>query len=562
MSSPVRKEACPACRAEGHDTKGDNLAIWPEGNGYCIRCGYKQYSKGETMSFKEAPAKLTVNDILTYKIGGDPARKIPLDILNEYQVRVQTGETTGKPDTVFYPYWVDPSSPKPAAYKCKRIRDKDFWCTRGKKGLFGKNTCKGGARFLMLTEGEEDALAAKVMFKGRPTKIDVVSIPDGAHETDKEPKSLYKEKLFFGGYDTVFICLDNDPEGKAFQSMIADWFSTFVKVRLVDLPNKYGKDAGDFYTGGYDKEFIAAVNSAKEYTPEGIVSGDDISLDDLLVADEPGVRIPFSGLNDKLGGLRKGEITTICAGSGIGKTTMVREIVKDLIEQGHSVANVALEDQMKLSAQALLALDMDIPLRKFRFNPPTKSECQPSYDKLIGNGKTYFFKHFGGLNSKKLMSTLYNYAKSKEVDYIVLDHISMVISSSHEVVNERKDIDSLMTKLAEMVVDTGVGLLQIVHLKRTSDGKSFAKGGEVELTDLRGSAALEQLSWSVVGLERDQQGDDSDFSRVRILKNRTYSYTGLCDHLKYHMDTGRMTNYEADEVSLPELDEFIEEIGE
>ena len=79
------------------------------------------------------------------------------------------------------------------------------------------------------------------------------------------------------------------------------------------------------------------------------------------------------------------------------------------------------------------------------------------------------------------MNKLYYYAKSECVDYIMLDHLSLVISSSDGIQNERKDIDSLMTKLAAMVVETGVGLLQVVHLKRSSGDKSFAKGGEVEV---------------------------------------------------------------------------------
>jgi twinkle protein len=129
----------------------------------------------------------------------------------------------------------------------------------------------------------------------------------------------------------------------------------------------------------------------------------------------------------------------------------------------------------------------------------------------------------------------------------------MVISSTRTS-NERKEIDTLMTKLAEMVVETGVGLIQIVHLKRTTGEKSYAHGGEVELTDLRGSAALEQLSWAVVGLERDQQGDDHNFSRVRILKNRTVGFTGLCDTLYYDPMTGRLKN------AVPEVEELEEKM--
>jgi twinkle protein len=137
------------------------------------------------------------------------------------------------------------------------------------------------------------------------------------------------------------------------------------------------------------------------------------------------------------------------------------------------------------------------------------------------------------------MKKLYYYAQSKKCDFIVLDHLSIVVSAT-DTNNERKAIDTLMTQLAKLVVQTGVGLIQIVHLKRPSGDKSFAKGGEVELSDLRGSAALEQLSWNVIGLERDQQGDSRDFSRIRVLKNRTCGFTGACDTLKYNPQTGRL----------------------
>ena len=94
---------------------------------------------------------------------------------------------------------------------------------------------------------------------------------------------------------------------------------------------------------------------------------------------------------------------------------------------------------------------------------------------------------------------------------------------------------------------TGVGVLAVVHLKRGTGGagKSFNKGDEVELTDLRGSAALEQLSWNVIALERDQQSmDKCDVSHIRLLKNREWGYTGLCDTMMYDHTTGRLKAFD------------------
>lgn len=527
------KESCPKCRSEGRDTTGDNLVRYEDGGARCFSCGYQE-RKGAELAPK---SKLNISQVATYPVGSNPSRMIPDDITALYDIRVSVDVTTGKPDTVYYPYY----NKEMYAAKCRKIADKKFFWVGSPEGLFGKQACTKPSPILIVTEGEEDTLAAKTILMdskyGVPKDYHVVSVPNGA----ALDKIMTSEAAFFAGYKKIFVVFDNDEPGKKAAVEVADWLSTLTAVHVVTIPEEYGKDVSDLLTSGNGEAFRNACLKAPLYEPEGIVSGSDISLESLLEPLEEGYKIPFTGMQDKLHGLRKSEIVTICAGSGIGKSTMTRELAKSLIDQGCTVAVVALEDQMSVAAQALIALDMNIPLNKFRFSPPSYEETKPHYDRMVGNGKTFFFKHFGGLNSENLINKLYYYARSKRCDFIILDHLSMVISASNSN-NERKDIDSLMTQLAKMVVETGVGLIQVVHLKRTGGEKSFAKGGEVELTDLRGSAALEQLSWAVVGMERDQQGDDSDFSRIRILKNRTFGFTGLCDTVKYDTKTGRMIN--------------------
>ena len=156
-------------------------------------------------------------------------------------------------------------------------------------------------------------------------------------------------------------------------------------------------------------------------------------------------------------------------------------------------------------------------------------------------GGMYFYDHFGSLESKQLLSKLHYLAAVRKVDFIILDHISIVTSgleSSSE--GERKDIDILMTKLRSLVEETGIGVVAIVHLKRVQ-GKSFNEGASVALNDLRGSASLEQLSDNVLALERDQQGDNPNVLRVRVLKCREIGDTGEADVLTYNRDTGRIT---------------------
>jgi twinkle protein len=485
-----------------------------------------------------------------YPMGGMSSRGVPESVYFLFGVRHTCHEETGEVDRVFYPYY---SGKEVVGYKVRNLPKRFVWAGAAAPTLFGKNLCSStGGRFLFVGEGEEDAIAIKAMLLSASSAHDVVALPNGA-ALDKIVRS---ELDFFSGYSRVYLALDNDKPGKEAADQIADWLSPVTEVRLLEFAPDM-KDPSQYLTEGRTREFLSLFKKAKIYEPEGVVNGMDIDLESLLVPMPEGAYIPYDGLQEKLHGIRKGEILTICAGTGIGKSTLIRELGYNLTTQGFSVAHVALEDQMNVTAQAMMALDMNIPLARFRLSPPPKSECQPSYDKLIADGKTYFYKHFGGLNSETLLNKMYYYARSKECDYILLDHLSMAISSTASN-NERKDIDTLMTKLAKMVVETGVGLIQVVHLKRKGDGTSYAKGGEVELSDLRGSAALEQLSWGVIAMERDQQGDDRDFSKLRVLKNRTFGFTGLCDHLRYDSITGRLVTVKPEEPAELETEAMYE----
>ena len=130
--------------------------------------------------------------------------------------------------------------------------------------------------------------------------------------------------------------------------------------------------------------------------------------------------------------------------------------------------------------------------------------------------------------------------------YIFLDHISIVVSGLDDG-DERKTIDRLMTNLRSLVEETGCAMFVISHLKRP-EGKGHEEGAATSLSQLRGSHAIAQLSDFVIGLERDQQGDNPNLVVVRILKNRFSGDTGICQHLVYNKETGRML--EATEADL------------
>jgi twinkle protein len=130
-------------------------------------------------------------------------------------------------------------------------------------------------------------------------------------------------------------------------------------------------------------------------------------------------------------------------------------------------------------------------------------------------------------------------AKALDVDYIVLDHLSIVVSGLGDG-DERRMIDNTMTKLRSLVEECNIGMIVVSHLKRP-EGKGHEDGAATSLAHLRGSAAIAQLSDIVLGLERNQQDPtNKNVTALRVLKNRFTGDTGLCCHLQYDKDTGRM----------------------
>ena len=137
---------------------------------------------------------------------------------------------------------------------------------------------------------------------------------------------------------------------------------------------------------------------------------------------------------------------------------------------------------------------------------------------------------------------------------VFLDHLSILLSGLEG--DERRMIDTTMTRLRSLVERTGIALFLVSHLRRSSnDRTSHEEGGRVSLSALRGSHSIAQISDSVVALERDQQADAARGSTtVRVLKNRYSGETGIACTLDYDLSTCKFIEHEVE----PEFDTSTE----
>jgi len=393
--------------------------------------------------------------------------------------------------------------------------------------LWGQQLWGESGKRVVVVEGEIDAMSVS---QCQGNRWPVVSIPNGASGAKK---ALQGQLAWLEGFDEVVLLFDNDAPGIEATNECAVLFSP-GKCKVASLPLK---DANDMLRAGRVDEVIQALWSAKTYRPDGILNAQDMWS--LLSKQDEKERIewPWPQTQAKLNGMGTKQLTMICAGSGIGKSHISREIAAYLLGLGETIGYIGLEESVKESAMALLAIQMEKPL--YKMNEVPLEELKPVFDSVYGTGRAFFYDCFGSLDSGNLLNRIRYLARGCGCRWIFLDHISIVVSGISEG-DERRTIDNLMTSLRSAVQELDVGLFAVCHLKRPSgEGSSYNEGRSVSLSDLRGSASLEQLSDNVLGLERNQQdAATANETTLRVLKCRRTGKVGVADVLVYGTEKG------------------------
>jgi len=383
--------------------------------------------------------------------------------------------------------------------------------------------------FVTVTEGEIDCMSVSQV---QGNKFPVVSLPNGAQSAKKY---LAANAAWLGQFARIVLCFDNDEPGRQ-AAIDALTVLPLGKVAICHLPRK---DANEMLQAGEGQQLRDLLWKATPSRPDGIVNASEL-WEELIKPTEAAVAsYPWPELDRMTRGFRKGEMVTLCAGSGIGKSSFCREWAHYFLRGGLRVGYIALEESVKRTMQGVVGIELNKPIH-LDSTLATEQEIRDGFDRVFSTGRCFLYDHFGSMDPDHLINKIRYLADGEGCDVVFLDHLTIVISGLTDL-DERRAIDVTCTKLRQVVEQTGVGLVLVSHLKRP-EGRGHEEGAATSLGHLRGSHAIAQLSDLVIGAERNQQGDTHTRNelQLRVLKNRFSGTTGLCDKLLYDMDTGRL----------------------
>ena len=529
--------ACPECGSS------DGNVRHSEGYSFCFVCKTRF---GETMQTETVIPMKRESSIKTIgTLGAITERGISKETAQKYNTDVKV---KGNMNTHHIYKYFDEGGNN-IGNKVRNVSTKDMWVEGGMTDalLFGQNIFAPNGKYITITEGEVDAMSSYELLG---SKWACVSIKTGAGSALRDCKKSFE---YLDSFQNIVISFDMDKQGRDASEQVAQLFSP-NKCKIMHMEYK---DANEFLQLNKREEFTRAWWNAQPYTPAGIVNLKD--LGDSLYTEEycETCSYPWHKLNHKTYGMRTGELVTFTSGAGMGKSSVMRELMYHLLKNTEdNVGILALEEGIKNTTFNIMSVEANARLYIKEVREKFEQEQLVKWqENTVGTGRFFAFDHFGSMDNDEILSRIRYMAQALDCKWIFLDHLSILVSGQEDT-DERKSIDILMTKLRSLVEQTNIGLLLVSHLRRPSGDRGHEDGREVSLSHLRGSASIAHLSDSFIALERDQQAEDdvlANTTTVRVLKNRYTGDTGIATHLFYDKETGRMkeiTNpYEVEDTS-------------
>lgn len=523
----TRNQPCEECGSS------DAKQIYDDGSAFCFSCRRNFYPPKEAYMQQPVVKQDWSNKLREvqndYPIRGFKERNIYRQVAEHYGVKVSY-DLDGNIDAHYYPFF---SNDTLAGYKVRRL-PKDFSSIGTVKGgMFGQNLYSGGPR-LVITEGELDAMSVQsAWYKKYKTFYPVVSLRSAS-----SVKDLIKERDWIRNFDEVILWLDNDDAGREATKEAA----RIIGYDKIKIAKSSEKDASDLWIKDSDK-VLKTIYDAVDYTPAGILTKDELWSQLEKYNEIESVPYPdfMEGLNDKLKGMRFGEITLWTSGTGSGKSTLLREIGLHLLQSTpDKIGIISLEESPAETARKMAGMSI-------QKNPANEEipldELKVGFDNIFGDDRVMVLDHQGSISDGSIMDFL-EYMCLSGCKYLFVDHITILASEGTEGLTGNEAIDKIMNDLLRLVKKHEVWIGLISHLRKTDNkGKSFEEGKLPSMDDIRGSGSIKQISMDIIAFARNVGSDNPEERntiKTKVLKCRYTGLTGPSGSLYYDFDTGRL----------------------
>lgn len=415
----------------------------------------------------------------------------------------------------YYPETVDGTV---TGYKSK-IHPKKFGLdNRGRTGisseLSGQIKFKSGGKYVLITGGEEDKVAAYQMLadyyesRGEFDPPAVVSPTTGEGSAYKQIAAEYE---FLDTFDIIIVGMDNDKVGLEAARKIADVLpEDKVKIALWS-----GKDPNKMLLDGREKQFIRDFYSAKDYVDSGVKSSVSAvaEVEEFLTSPKIGLPSYLHKLQHNMrGGIKStGAIVNIIGDTSIGKSFLTDNLLLHWFYNSPLVPTIVslertggelLVDMYSLHMKKNLSWFTDgHDALDYINQPDVKKLCDDMVVNEFGQPRFYIIDERIG-SAEVLKKQVHMVIKKYGSRLIVFDPLTDFLRSLGTEAQE----DFMMWE--KMMKKEGVVFINVLHTRKPS---SDAEGNMRKATeyDALGSGTFVQSSDMNIVLNRNKMSKDA-----------------------------------------------------
>lgn len=534
MSNCVEKIPCPKCGSP------DNKQVFEEDGkytAYCFGCGdydhdpYKDKPEGYKPVFlKKDPAEVAkeLYEISQYPVMELPERGLYKETLEYFGIRIGLSQVDGESPAILYrPYEKDGEF---MAYKAKILENKKTWSHGNQREVepFGwRQAVHSGSPKLIITEGEEDAMAMYQMIKESNKHTEykdlipaVISLPHGAAGAVKDlaPYTHTIDKTF----KETILAFDMDEVGQQWAEEVVK--NVLPTASIAKLP---AKDANACLMEGRAKACVRAVlwNSTPPKNTR-IIKGSSLR-EKAKKKPEWGRPWPWAKLTDLTRGRRRGETIYFGAGVKMGKSELVNAIAKQVIvDDGLPCLLVKPEEDTAKTYKMLVgkAAGRIFHDPKIEFDEVAWDKHEPEIGDKALIVDSYQFVDWDTLKNDIKYSVV-----AEDVQDVILDPIT-AFTNQMTSAEANEFLVNMAAELSAMAKDLDFTAYIFCHLKAPAQGNPHEMGGSVLSNQFAGSRAMMRSCNYMIGMQgnKDPELDDNERNcrDLIVLEDREFGSVG------------------------------------
>lgn len=244
---------------------------------------------------------------------------------------------------------------------------------------------------------------------------------------------------------------------------------------------------------------------------------------------------PFSTLNFLTGGMELGEITVIGGETGAGKSTLVSQVVSEIIKTDKVFCifgESTLEKQAHAQYRQMTPYnDNDYTFVSYYKNGEKTnvgkffvSEKAETKIKEMTHKKLFYYDPRGGMDIDSILAVMKVAYEKGEIKYFVLDNLTQVEALSNDEVREMKDS---FEKLRRFIIENKLHCIVLAHYRKSNDYGMFRR----RLEEIAGTSAIGNKCATALNLMRLDNVDRASKYSVafsKLLETNGYNFAD-CD---------------------------------